>query len=184
MDCPKKLSKQLDSRNGHPRLVGGLTPRRWALSGGECHDPSLGPRRDMGNEEPEGTPNKPLKLVITLHRSRNYYRRFVEGFSSIASSLTTLTQKKTKFMWLEVCEKSFQELKDRLTSAQVLTLPEGTDGFVVYCDASPVGLGCVLMQRGKVIAYASSQLKVHEKNYPTYDLELTEVVFSLKIWRH
>ncbi|KAH0651615.1 hypothetical protein KY284_031527 [Solanum tuberosum] len=113
-----------------------------------------------------------------------YYRRFVEGFSSIASPLTALTQKKAKFVWLEACEKSFQELKDRLTSAPVLTLPKGTDGFVVYCDASRMGLGCVLMQNGKITAYASRQLKVHEKNYPTHDLELAVVVFALKIWRH
>jgi len=66
----------------------------------------------------------------------------------------------------------------------VLTLPEGIDGFVVYCDASRIGLGCVLMQHGKVIAYASRQLKNHEKNYPTHDLELAVVVFALKIWRH
>ena len=71
-----------------------------------------------------------------------------------------------------------------MTKAPVLTLPEGTDGFVVYCDASRVGLGCVLMQNGKVIAYASRQLKVHEKNYPTHDLELAAVVYALKIWRH
>ena len=113
-----------------------------------------------------------------------YYRRFVEGFSSIASPLTALTQKKSKFEWSESCEKSFQLLKDKLTSAPVLTLPEGTEGFVVYCDASRVGLGCVLMQHGKVIAYVSRQLKVHEKNYPTHDLELAAVVFALKIWRH
>ena len=75
-------------------------------------------------------------------------------------------------------------MKDRLTSALVLTLPEGTKDFVVYCDATPVGLGCVLMQHRKVIAYASRQLKVHERKYPTHDLELAAVVFSLKIWRH
>ncbi|KAH0650386.1 hypothetical protein KY284_030298 [Solanum tuberosum] len=102
----------------------------------------------------------------------SYYKRFVEGFSSIASPLSALTQKKAKFIWTEMCEKSFQELKDRLTSALMLTLPEGTDCFVVYCDASRIGLGCVLIQNGKVIAYASRQLKVHEKNYPTHDLEL------------
>ncbi|KAH0679031.1 hypothetical protein KY284_020116 [Solanum tuberosum] len=113
-----------------------------------------------------------------------YYRRFVEGFSSIAPPLTKLTQKTVKFQWFESCEKSFQELKKRLITAPVLTLPEGTQGFVVYCDASRVGLGCVLMQNGKVIAYASRQLKVHEKNYPTHDLELATVVFALKIWRH
>ncbi|WMV50937.1 hypothetical protein MTR67_044322 [Solanum verrucosum] len=113
-----------------------------------------------------------------------YYRRFVEGFSSIASPLTRLTQKKVKFQWSYDCEKSFTELKTRLTTAPVLTLPEGSDGYVIYCDASRVGLGCVLMQRGKVITYASRQLKVHEKNYPTHDLELVAVVFALKIWRH
>ncbi|WMV45946.1 hypothetical protein MTR67_039331 [Solanum verrucosum] len=113
-----------------------------------------------------------------------YYRRFVEGFSSIASPLTKLTQKKVKFQWSDDCEKSFAELKTRLTTAPVLTLPEGSDGYVIYCDASRVGLGCVLMQRGKVIAYASRQLKVHERNYPTHDLELAAVVFALKIWRH
>ena len=84
-----------------------------------------------------------------------YYRYFVEGFSSIASPLTQLTQKKVKFLWFKSCEKSFQELKTRLTSAPVLTLPDGVNGFVVYCDVLRVGLGCGLMQKGKVIAYAS-----------------------------
>ncbi|WMV56466.1 hypothetical protein MTR67_049851 [Solanum verrucosum] len=113
-----------------------------------------------------------------------YYRWFVEGFSSIASPLTRLTQKKVKFQWSDDCEKIFAELKTRLTTPPVLTLQEGSDGYVIYCDASKVGLGRVLMQRDMVIAYASRQLKVHEKNYPTYDLELTTVVFALKIWRH
>ncbi|WMV13766.1 hypothetical protein MTR67_007151, partial [Solanum verrucosum] len=80
--------------------------------------------------------------------------------------------------------RSFQELKDKLTSAPVLTLPEGLEGYAVYCDASGVGLGCVLMQHGKVIAYASRKLRKHEKNYPTHDLELATVVHALKIWRH
>ena len=75
-------------------------------------------------------------------------------------------------------------MKTRLTTAPVLTLPEGSDGYVIYCDASRVGLGCVLMQRDKVISYAFRKLKVHEKNYPTHDLELAAVVFALKIWRH
>ncbi|WMV32859.1 hypothetical protein MTR67_026244 [Solanum verrucosum] len=100
------------------------------------------------------------------------YRRFVEGFSSIASPLTSLTQKKAKFVLSEAREKSFQVLKDRLTSASVLTLSEGTDGFVVYCDTSIVGLGCVLMQHDKVIAYATRQLKILENIYSTHDLEL------------
>ena len=72
-------------------------------------------------------------------------------------------------------------MKTRLTSAPVLTLPDGVDGFVVYCDASRAGLGCILMQKGKVIAYTSRQLKPYEKNYPTNDLELAVVVFALKI---
>ena len=103
----------------------------------------------------------------------------MEGFASISSPLTTLTQNNVKFEWSESCEKCFQDLKDKLTSALVLTLPEGNQVFVVYCDASRVGLGCVLMHYSKVIAYASSQLKVHEKNYPTHNLELAVVVFSL-----
>ncbi|WMV07081.1 hypothetical protein MTR67_000466, partial [Solanum verrucosum] len=94
------------------------------------------------------------------------------------------SDKTVKFQWSEACEKSFQELKKRLITTPVLTLPEGTQGFVVYCDASRVGLGCVLMQNGKVISYASRQLKVHKKNYPTHDLELAAIVFALKIWRH
>ena len=108
----------------------------------------------------------------------------MEGFSSIASPLTRLTQKMVKFQRSNDCEKSFAELKTRLTISPVLTLPEGSDGYVIYCDACRLGLGCVLLQRGKVIAYASRKLKVHEKNYPTHDLELAAVVFSLKIWRH
>jgi len=108
----------------------------------------------------------------------------VEGFSTLASPLTKLTQKEIKFQWSDACERSFQELKARLTTTQVLTLPEGINGFVVYCDALRIGLGCVLMQHGKVIAYASRQLKNHEKNYPTHDLELAAEVFALKIWLH
>ncbi|CAN4115288.1 unnamed protein product [Withania somnifera] len=80
--------------------------------------------------------------------------------------------------------RSFQELKNKLTSTPVLVLPEGTDGYAVYCDASGIGLGCVLTRHGRVIAYASRQLRPHEKNYPTHDLELAAVVFALKIWRH
>jgi hypothetical protein len=113
-----------------------------------------------------------------------YYRRFVEGFSKIAIPLTQLTHKQTKFKWSDACESSFQELKDRLVSAPILALPTEGQGYVVFCDASIKGLGCVLMQEGKVIAYASRQLKPYEQNYPTHDLELAAVVFALKIWRH
>ena len=113
-----------------------------------------------------------------------YYRRFVDGFSRLAAPLTSLTRKNVKFDWSDECEKSFQELKKRLVSAPVLTVPSSGSGFVIYNDASRKGLGCVLMQHGKVIAYASRQLKNYEQNYPTHDLELAAVVFALKIWRH
>jgi hypothetical protein len=113
-----------------------------------------------------------------------YYQRFIEGFSLIATPLTQLTRKNKKWVWSEECEKSFQELKRRLTTALVLTLPLGTEGFVVYSDASGKGLGCVLMQHGKVIAYASRQLKTHEVNYPVHDLELVAVAFAFRIWRN
>nr|GEZ86396.1 reverse transcriptase domain-containing protein [Tanacetum cinerariifolium] len=89
-----------------------------------------------------------------------------------------------KFDWGEKAEAAFQLLKQKLCSAPILALPEGSKNFVVYCDASHKGLGAVLMQKEKVIAYASCQLKVHEKNYITHDLELGAVVFSLKMWRH
>ncbi|GJR60623.1 reverse transcriptase domain-containing protein [Tanacetum coccineum] len=113
-----------------------------------------------------------------------YYRRFIEGFSKIAKPMTELTQKNQKFNWGEEQEEAFQLLKQKLCAAPILALPEGSEDFVVYCDASIKGLGAVLMQRMKVIAYASRQLKIHEKNYTTHDLELGAVVFALKIWRH
>ena len=113
-----------------------------------------------------------------------YYRKFVEGFSKLAAPLTKLTRKEEKFVWSEACQESFDELKRKLTSAPVLTLPSGQDGYTVYGDASRQSLGCVLMQHENVIAYASRQLKKHEQNYPTHDLELAAVVFALRIWRH
>nr|GEY44841.1 putative reverse transcriptase domain-containing protein [Tanacetum cinerariifolium] len=113
-----------------------------------------------------------------------YYRQFIEGFLKIAKPMTKLTQKSMKFDWGEKEEAAFQLLKQKLCSALILALPEGSENFVVYCDASHKGLGAFLMQKEKVIAYASRQLKVHEKNYTTYDLELGAVVFALKMWRH
>nr|GEW13908.1 transposon Ty3-G Gag-Pol polyprotein [Tanacetum cinerariifolium] len=110
-----------------------------------------------------------------------YYRRFIEGFSKIAKPITKLTQKKVKFELGDKQEASFQLLKQKLCSAPILALPEGSEDFIVYCDASIKGLGVVLMQREKVISYASCQLKIHEKNYTTHDLELGAVVFALKI---
>ena len=113
-----------------------------------------------------------------------YYRRFVKGFSMIATPMTRLLQKDVKFEWSEKCQKSFDQLKALLTKAPVLVQPESGKEFVIYSDASLNGLGCVLMQEGKVVAYASRQLKPHEKNYSTHDLELAAIVFALKIWRH
>jgi hypothetical protein len=113
-----------------------------------------------------------------------YYRRFIEGFSTIASPLTKLTRKEVRFIWSKEYEESFQELKRRLTSTPVLALPSGTKGFMVYSDVSMRGLGCVLMQHGKVITYASRQLKPHEVNYLVQDLELAAVVFALRLRRH
>ncbi|XP_022641613.1 uncharacterized protein LOC106773250 [Vigna radiata var. radiata] len=113
-----------------------------------------------------------------------YYRRFIENFSRIVAPLTQLTRKDHPFAWTDKCESCFQELKQKLTSAPVLTIPDTGKPFEVFCDASHQGLGCVLMQEKRVVAYASRQLKVHEKNYPTHDLELAAVVFALKIWRH
>ncbi|GJS69462.1 putative reverse transcriptase domain-containing protein [Tanacetum coccineum] len=113
-----------------------------------------------------------------------YYRRFIEGFSKIAKTMTKLTQKGVKFDWGDKQEAAFQLLKQKLCSAPILALPEGSKDFIAYCDALKKGLGAVLMQREKVISYASRQLKIHEKNYTTHDLELGAVVFALKIWRH
>ena len=112
-----------------------------------------------------------------------YYRRFIGNFSKIAKPMTELLKKEKKFMWTEDCETSFQELKQRLVTAPVLCLPDLQKDFQVYCDASRRGLGSVLMQDGRVVAYASRQLKNHEKNYPTHDLELASVVHALKIGR-
>ncbi|GJX46462.1 retrotransposon protein, putative, ty3-gypsy subclass [Tanacetum coccineum] len=113
-----------------------------------------------------------------------YYHRFIENFSKIAKPLTVLTQKSKTFDWGEEQENAFQTLKGKLCDAPVPALPDGPKDFVVFCDASRLGLGYVLMQRDKVIAYASRQLKIHKKNYTTHDLELGACVFALKIWRH
>ncbi|WVZ80910.1 hypothetical protein U9M48_028346, partial [Paspalum notatum var. saurae] len=113
-----------------------------------------------------------------------YYHRFIKDFSKIAKPMTALTQKNAKFAWSSKCEEAFGTLKKLLTSAPVLAQPDITKPFDVYCDASGSGLGCVLMQEGRVIAYASSQLRKHEVNYPTHDLELLAVVYALKKWRH
>ncbi|XP_078180783.1 uncharacterized protein LOC144574648 [Carex rostrata] len=113
-----------------------------------------------------------------------YYRRFVLGFSQLAAPLTKLLHKGVKFEWGATQDQSFEELKSRLVTAPVLAMPITDEEYTVYTDASGSGLGCVLMQKDHVIAYASRQLRSHEQNYPTHDLELAAVIFALKIWRH
>ncbi|WVZ52410.1 hypothetical protein U9M48_003467 [Paspalum notatum var. saurae] len=113
-----------------------------------------------------------------------YYRRFIKDFSKTAKPMTSLTKKNAKYSWSPNCEEAFQSLKRSLTTAPVLAQPDVTKPFDVYCDAFGNGLGCVLMQEGRVVTYASRQLRKHEANYPTHDLELAAVVHALKIWRH
>ncbi|GKE44592.1 putative reverse transcriptase domain-containing protein, partial [Tanacetum coccineum] len=129
------------------------------------------------------SPATPIEICQFLGLA-GYYRRFIKDFSKIAKSLTELTQKNKKYIWGEDQESAFQLLKHKLCEAPILALPEGNDDFVVYYDASHQGLGAVLMQREKVIAYASRQLKPNKENYTTHDLKLVAVVFALKIWRH
>ena len=108
----------------------------------------------------------------------------MEGFSKVAGPLTHLTKKETKYEWTVKHEEAFEELKKRLTTAPVLAIPRSGERFLIYSDVLHQRLGCVLMQGGKVIAYRSRQLKVHEKKYPIYDLEFEAIVFAFKIWRH
>ena len=98
--------------------------------------------------------------------------------------MTRLTRKEVKFDWDDQWKEEFQELKRRLTTAPILIVPDGGQRYTVYCDALRARLGCVLMQSERVVAYGSHQLKNHEQNYPTHDMELAAIVFALKIWRH
>nr|GFA51086.1 reverse transcriptase domain-containing protein [Tanacetum cinerariifolium] len=125
------------------------------------------------------TPTTPTKVRQFLGLD-GYYREFIKGFSLISKPLTKLTQKNKKYDWGMEEDEAFQTLKQKLCSAPILALLEGTENFVVYCDASFKGFGAILMQREKVIAYVSRQLKKHEKNYTTHDLELGAVMFALR----
>ncbi|GKB33122.1 putative reverse transcriptase domain-containing protein [Tanacetum coccineum] len=146
-----------------------------------------------------------LKFVVGLLRMEKLYAKFSRcefwleevhflghvvtidvhhDFLGLLNPLTSLTERNQKYEWGEKEEEAFHTLKNNLGDAPILALPNGIEDFVVYCDASNQGLGCVLMQRGKVIAYASRQLKIHKKNYTIHDLELGAVVFALKTWRH
>jgi ribonuclease HI len=127
---------------------------------------------------------KDVRGIKSFIGMAGYYRRFIEGFSKIDRPMTALLAKKVEFKWTPACQESFETLKKKLTTSPILILPDVHKPFSVYCDASYTGLGCVLMQEGRVVAYLSRQLKVHEKNYPTHDLELAAVVHALKTWRH
>jgi hypothetical protein len=122
---------------------------------------------------------KDVRGIKSFIGMAGYYRSFIEDFSKIARPLTALLAKKVEFKWTLACQESFETLKT-LTTAPVLILPDIHKPFSVYCNASYTELGCVLMQEGKVVAYLSRQLKTHEKNYPTHDLELAAVVHALK----
>jgi ribonuclease HI len=147
-------------------------------AGGVSVDPSK--VRDVLNWIPPTTASEIQSFLGLV----GYYRWFIKDFSKIAKPMTKLLEKNKTFEWTTKCQASFEELRKRLTSAQVLVLPDLTKKFDIYCDASHQGLGCVLMQQGQVVCYASRQLRKHEENYPTHDLELAAVVHALKIWRH
>jgi hypothetical protein len=108
----------------------------------------------------------------------------IKGFSKISDPKIELLKKDKKFKWMPACKASFPELKKRLTTAPILVMPDMEKSFSIYCDTSGQGLGCVLMQDGHVIAYASRQVRKHEAHYPTHDLELAAVVYALKILWH
>ena len=152
--------------------------------------------RHIISEEGIQVDPKKVEVIIEWKQPRNvievrsflglagYYKRFVKGFSMTAAPMTRLLQRNVQFEWSEKCQISFDMLKALLTEASVFTQPTYGKEYVIFRDASLNGLGYVLMQEGKVVAYALRLLKPHENNYPTHDLELATIVFGLKIWRH
>ena len=132
----------------------------------------------------EWKPPRSVTKVRSFLGLTGYYRRFVKGFSMNEALMTRLLQKNVRFEWSKKCQASFEKLKAFLTEAPILTQPTYVKEYVIFSDASLNGIGCVLLQEGKVVAYNSRQLKPHEKNYPMHDLELTAIVLALKIWRH
>jgi ribonuclease HI len=147
-------------------------------AGGVSVDP--GKVKDVLNWMPRITTSE----IQSFWGLAGYYYRFIKDFSKIAKPMMKLLKKNKAFEWTAECQARFEELRKHLTSAPVLVLPDLTKKFDIYCDASRQGLGCVLMQEGQVVCYASRQLSKHEENYPTHDLELAAVVHALEIWRH
>ena len=131
-----------------------------------------------------------METPISIHQVHSflgmvgYYHRFIPDFSKISKPITELLKNQTKFVWSPVCNEAFETLKKLLTTAPILAQPNIEKPFDVYCDASGIGIRCVLMQEGRVIDFASRELKRHEEHYPTHDLELAVVVHALKIKRH
>ncbi|WVZ70627.1 LOW QUALITY PROTEIN: hypothetical protein U9M48_019275 [Paspalum notatum var. saurae] len=153
-------------------------PRPHLVRGGVAVDPSK--VEDVLNwRQPESVIE--IRSFLGL---AGYYGRFIKDFSKTTKPMTSLTKKNAKYLWDPKCEEAFISLKKSLTSTPILAQSDVTKPFDVYCDAFGNGLGCVLMQEGRVIAYASRQLRKHEANYATHDLELAAVVHTLKIWRH
>jgi hypothetical protein len=147
-------------------------------AGGVSVDP--GKVKDMQNWVP------PIRVseIQSFLRLVGYYRCFTKDFTKIAKPMMRLLEKNKDFNWTPECQASFEELKKRLTSAPVLIQPDACKTFDIYCDASRQGLGYVLIQGGRVVSYASHQLRKHEENYPIHDLELAALVHTLKIWMH
>jgi hypothetical protein len=129
-------------------------------------------------------PPTTIRQIQSFLGLAGYYQRFISDFSRIAKPITELLKKEAKFVWGQKCEDAFHTLRQHLTTASVLVQPNSSKPFDVYCDASGTGLGCVLMQDNRDIAYASRALRPHEQNYPTHDLELAAVVHALEMWRH
>ena len=152
--------------------------------------------RHLISEEGIRVDSRKIEVIIEWKPPRNvtevrgflglagYYRRFVKGFSITAAPMMRLLQKNVIFEWSEKCQAGFKILKAFLTEASVLTQPTYGKEYVIFSDELFNRLGCVLMQEGIVVAYASMQLNPHEKNYLTHDMELATIVFALKIWRH
>jgi hypothetical protein len=129
---------------------------------------------------------KPPMNISKIHSFlvlAGYYHRFIQDFSKIAKPMTRLLEMDKVFKWTQDCQASFEKLNKRLTTTPILILPDLSKKSDIYCDASRQGHGCVLMQDGQIVSYASRYLRMHEENYPTHDLELAAVVHALKIWR-
>jgi hypothetical protein len=138
---------------------------------------------DKAQEVMNWKPPMTVRQIRSFLGLAGYYRRFILDFSRIVKRITELLKNEVKFVWGQKCKDAFHTLRQHLTTAPVLAQPDNSKPFDVYCDASGTGLGCVLMQDNRVIAYASRALRPHEQNYPTHDLELAAVVHALKMWR-